>query len=263
MSAYLLKITGLTLALIPASSPVFAEPPSSDSGTAEILQKLQDIQKEVKALRSEMGQLRQAVTEIHRTAVVPPTTAPPPPVTAQVRLEDDDPVLGTQEAAVGMVEFSDYECPFCQRFFTQTFPKLKETYIDTGKVQYVFRDFPLAFHTKAKDAAVAAKCAGKQDAYWKMHNALFANQRRLSPDLYKELAQTLALNVDEFLGCLQQAELASDVDQDTAYGQSLGVRGTPTFFIGRMQDGQLVEAQRISGAQPFSTFAQAIDALLK
>jgi len=171
-------------------------------------------------------------------------------------------VLGSREAQVGMVEFSDYQCPFCQRFHTQTFPALQKAYIDSGKVQYIFRDFPLAFHPQARGAAVAARCAGKQDAYWDMHHRLFAQPRRLGLELYQELAQTLKLNIATFLSCLQDPEQGKTIENDLTYGQSLGVQGTPSFFIGRVEGGYLVDARQITGAQPFTAFKALIEETL-
>ncbi len=254
------KILSLTVCIM--LFPWAALAASSTSDYEAILQELAKLHKEIKALRSEVGQLRQAVTEIHRRTVATPKVAPPPPVAKAVSL-DDDPILGDRQAKVGVVEFSDYQCPFCSRFHSQTFPKLKKNYIDTGKVQYVVRDFPLDFHRQAKEAAIAANCAGQQDAYWEMQHALFTNQRRLGPELYVELAKTLNLKVQAFRTCLQEADQEKEVDNDLAYGQSIGVRGTPSFFVGRVQGGQLVKARRITGAQPFPVFAQAIDSLLK
>jgi protein-disulfide isomerase len=252
-------------------SPPFKTPssPVEARGAAQLPEsRFAELHREIKTLNVEVMQLRQAVTEMHRVVLLnaaapaPETPPQPPPVAAEVSL-DDDPVMGDRAAKVGVIEFSDYQCPFCNRFHTQTFPKLKETYIDTGKVQYIFRDFPLEFHPEAKGAAIAANCAGEQGAYWEMYDRLFRNQRRLGSDLYIELAQQLKLNIPTFLNCLKKPNWGKEVDNDLAYGQSAGVSGTPSFFIGRIQGERLVDAQLIVGAQPFSVFAQAIDALLE
>ncbi len=242
-------------------------PAAEESARDVVLARLTELQNELKSLRLELAQLRQAVTEIHRAAVRPATTTPPQTAARSVAKKvsiDDDPVLGNSEAKIAVVEFSDYQCPFCNRFYSQTLAKLKARYIDTGKVKYVFRDFPLAFHPQAKSAAVAANCAGKQNAYWKMHDGLFNNQRRLGSDLYEELAKNLRLDVAAFQACTRQgARESKEIDADLAYGQSIGVRGTPTFFIGRLQGTDLIDAKQITGAQPLSVFEQTIDPLLK
>ena len=175
----------------------------------------------------------------------------------------DAPSLGRADAPVTIVEFSDYQCPFCKRFYATTLPALKKEYIDAGKVRYVFRDFPLVLHDHARSAAIAAHCAARQNTYWKMHDALFLQQARLGADLYKELAAGFRLDAPAFAACLNDPAAAAEVDRDLAYGQSVGVRGTPSFFVGRIEKGQVVDAKAISGAKPFTVFAQAIDSLLK
>ncbi|MGH8566427.1 MAG: DsbA family protein [Gammaproteobacteria bacterium] len=258
------KLVILMLVAMLASCNAPPPPSSVDQAGDQILKQLAEVNKEIKALKGELAQLRQAVTEIHRAEVpTPAAAAPAPPVTIEVNLDPDDPILGNREAKLGVVEFSDYQCPFCQRFHTQTFPKLKETYIDTGKIRYIFRDFPLDFHGQAKGTAIAANCAGKQDRYWDMHHALFADQKRLGPALYEGLAGTLGLDVTAFLACTQDDEQGREVSGDSAYAQSLGVSGTPTFFVGRLEGGRLVQAKRITGAQSFQAFAQVIDSLLQ
>lgn len=252
-----------TLTLCAVLTSCSTPPPPATQGNEQVLNQLTEMHKEVKTLRNELAQLRQAVTEMHRAAVPPPTAAvAAPPATTEVNLDQNDPILGDRGAKLGIVEFSDYQCPFCLRFHTQTFPKLKETYIDTGKVQYIFRDFPLDFHAEAKGAAAAANCAGQQDAYWGMQHALFTNQNRLGVALYEELAKTLGLDVTAFLACTQGNEPGREVSGDSVYAQSLGVSGTPTFFAGRLEGGRLVQAKRITGAQSFQAFAQIIDSLL-
>src|SRR5690606_19222030 len=110
---------------------------------------------------------------------------PLPSVIGNVELKKDDPTLGSQQAKVAIVEFTDYQCPYCAQYHSETFENLKKEYIDTGKVQYVLRDFPLDFHAYAKGAAIAANCAGEQDAYWQMNHQLFSNQSELGDGLYQ------------------------------------------------------------------------------
>ena len=231
---------------------------ASKSEQDAVLARLAELQNEIKSLQAEVREIRQSVDDIHRVAVRP---APKP--VAKVSL-GDGPVLGRNDAKVAIVEFSDYQCPFCYRFFSQSLQKLKQQYIDTGKVKLVFRNFPLSIHPHAKSAAVAAECAGKQDAYWKMHDALFSNQRRLGPSLYQELAEKLKLDAKAFQECIgDNVQVSKVINEDFGYGQSLGVSGTPTFFVGRVQDGEVVDVKRIVGAQPYQVFAQTLDALLR
>ncbi len=169
----------------------------------------------------------------------------------------DSPFMGESDAPLTIIEFSDYQCPFCARFFTQTLPLIEEQYIKTGKVKLVYKDFPLnSIHSEAQKAAEAARCVREQkgdEGYFKMHDKLFENQQDLSVENYKKWARSLGVIGAKFDKCLDEGIYADAVEDELAYGESLGVTGTPAFFI----NGKL-----ISGAQPFDVFKQAIDAEL-
>jgi len=173
---------------------------------------------------------------------------------------DDDPFLGDDDADITVIEFSDYQCPFCRTFWSQTLPQLKTDYIDTGKVKFVYRDYPLPFHPAAEISALAANCAGEQNKYWEMHDKLFSEQQKQGTGTItygeaelKQWASQIGLNSSKFNSCLDSKKYQSEVQKDLADGSSAGVNGTPTFFInGRM----------LVGAQPFSAFQTAIDAEL-
>ncbi len=169
----------------------------------------------------------------------------------------DSPSKGEVSAPVTIVEFSDYQCPFCARFFAETLPLIEKNYIDTGKVRLVYKDFPLSsIHPEAQKAAEAARCVGEQkgdEAYFKMHDLLFKNQQSLSLENYKKWARTLGVVGAKFDECLDKGKYFSAVNDDLEYGQQLGVQGTPAFFI----NGKLA-----SGAQPYSVFEQIIEAEL-
>ncbi len=235
---------------------------SGGSKAGDIADQLNQVRDELRQLRQETAAVREAVREIHRAAVTPPSAALPKPQTAEVVLDADDPVLGSPEAGIAIVEFSDYECPFCVRYHSQTFAQIKERYIDTGKVRYISRDFPLGFHPNARSASIAANCANEQDKYKVMKDALYAGQRRLGAELYSELATTLGLDTERFSVCMKNVKNDQEIDSDSSYGQSLGVTGTPTFFVGRVERGRLVDAKRIVGAQPFTAFSKVIESYL-
>lgn len=179
------------------------------------------------------------------------------PKVVQGDYTDDDAVLGDKNAPVTIVEFSDYECPFCKRHFTQTLPMIKEKYIDTGKVKLVFRDYPLPFHNPlATQQAIAAECVKDQagDAkYYEYHDLIFettrSNNGMEKSQLY-DLAEKVGVNGDEFKTCLDTEKFKDEVAKDMKDGQAAGVTGTPAFII----NGKL-----ISGAQPFSTFEKIIE----
>jgi protein-disulfide isomerase len=186
-----------------------------------------------------------------------PSPNPSPQQQAPARLdnidEDDDPVLGDNNAPVTIVSFEDYQCPFCKRAKDQTFPQLKQEYIDTGKVRYIYRDFPLSFHPQAQPAAEASECADDQGKFWEYHEALFANQATLGRDLYIQLAGQFGMDVEEFTSCFDSGKFKQEVQNDFTYGSQVGVSGTPTFFINGV---------KLVGAQPYQAFKQVIDSEL-
>lgn len=175
---------------------------------------------------------------------------------------DDDPIKGKADAPVTIVEFSDYECPFCKRNHDQVFPQIAKEYIDTGKVRYIFRDYPLGFHKRAKPAAVAANCAGEQGKYWEMHEYLFQSKANLTDDKFIEFANSNGLDVPKYEACLKDNKHDAEIDNDFKDGQNYGVRGTPSFFIGKTTDGKEMTGVYIRGARPFDAFKTEIDKIL-
>lgn len=180
-----------------------------------------------------------------------------------------EPVLGNPDAPVTIVEFSDYECPFCKRSFDQLLPLLKKNYIDTGKLKLVFRNFPLSFHQNAEKEAEAAECAKDQAgdaAYFKFHDEIFtkttSNGTGLTLSELPVIAKDIGLNVDTFQTCLNSGKFASEVKKDMDDGSAAGVSGTPSWFIGKSGK-ESIEGTLIVGAQPYSVFQIAIDQLLK
>ena len=179
---------------------------------------------------------------------------------------DDDPVKGDPNAPITIVEFSDFQCPFCSRFVVQTLGELEENYIDTGKVKLVYRDLPLgSLHPNARAAHIAAECADEQGKFWEYHDILFENQVQWSRLGTGELdnslvkySQDLGLDVTSFETCLSSDEIADEVDQDALEARNYGASGTPTFFIGNEKDG----FTKLVGAQPYSSFKQVIDSQL-
>lgn len=163
---------------------------------------------------------------------------------------DDDPIKGSKDATVTIIEFSEYQCPFCEKFFTQTLPLIEKNYINTGKARLVFRDFPLGFHQYAQKAAEAAECADEQGKFWEYHDTLFKNQGSLEITSLKNYAKDLALDETTFNDCLDSGKMTAEVQKDIEDGSKYGVTGTPTFFINGI---------KLVGAQPYSAFQQVID----
>lgn len=167
------------------------------------------------------------------------------------------PVQGDNNAKVTIVEFSDFECPFCGRFYTDTLPQLKKDYIDTGKVKLYYRHYPLPFHPKAVPLALAAECANDQDAFWKMHDKIFDNNATvatMTDDQIKQWGVDLGLDATTFNNCYDNKTHQKNIDDDNAAGVAVGVSGTPTFYI---------NGKQLVGAQPFAAFKAIIDEELK
>jgi protein-disulfide isomerase len=213
-------------------------------------------------------ELKAALSNIQ--AIPPPQTAQAPlqpntPSTIMISL-DDDPVKGNPNAPLTIVEFSDFQCPFCSRFYEQTLSQIEENYIDTGKVKFVYRDLPLDnLHPNARPAHIAAECADEQGKFWEYHDVLFEKQsewnRLPSPDLQTTLTQyatDIGLQSTYFETCLNSQDIADEVNNDSLDAARYGATGTPTFFIGTEKDGFV----KLSGAQPFSSFQLAIDSQL-
>jgi protein-disulfide isomerase len=165
-----------------------------------------------------------------------------------VQIDASDPVIGTQNAAVTIVEFSDFQCPYCLRA-APTLKKLRDAYGD--RVRVVWKDFPLTqIHPQAFKAAEAARCAADQGKFWEFHDQLFGNQQALQPDDLKRYAATMGLDATKFNECLDSSKFAERVRSGVAMGTRLGVNSTPTMYV----NGRLV-----SGAQPYEVFTGIID----
>ena len=184
---------------------------------------------------------------------------------------DDDPVLGDKNAPITIVEFSDYECPFCKRHFDETLPQLIKNYVDTGKVKIVYRDFPLSFHDPmATKEAVAANCAkvqGGDTAYFKYHDEIFtrtkSNGNGLSEADLTTIATDLGLNLNSFNTCLSDPAQTDEVKKDIADGTAAGASGTPTFVIGKTTSSGEINGDLVVGAQPYAAFQAIINPLLQ
>jgi len=175
------------------------------------------------------------------------------------------PILGDKNAKVTLVEFTDYQCPFCGRHFSQVYPQINEEYIKTGKVKYVLRDFPLeSIHPLAFKAAEAARCGGEQGKYWEMHDKLFENQTALTATDLAAHAKAAGLDAAKFKECLESGKHAAKVRSDIAEGRTAGVTGTPGFFVGLTQPNgtKITATKNIIGAQPFTSIKDAIEAVL-
>lgn len=179
---------------------------------------------------------------------------------------DDDPMKGNPDAPITIIEFSDFQCPFCAKFHEETLPQLEQNYISTGKVNFVYRDFPIqSTHPNAVPAAFASECADDQGKFWEMHDMIFENQRvwqglqiQQSMSLFRDYAVEIGLNTDEFDSCMSSGKYAEEIQNDLDDGRKYGVTGTPGFFVGNEEIG----FTKLIGAQPFSSFQRVIDGQL-
>lgn len=143
-------------------------------------------------------------------------------------------------------------------------PEIEKEYVNTGKVKYIFKDFPLVMHKNAFKASEASLCAGDQGKFWEMHDRLFANQTALSPDDLLKHAESVGLDMAKFKECLDSGKFADEIKKDMAEAQKAGITGTPAFLLGFIEpDGKVKAVKKISGAQPYSAFKEAIEELLK
>jgi protein-disulfide isomerase len=195
-----------------------------------------------------------------------PARAAPPqesdaPKFVHLRLDAREYSLGRSDAPLTLLEFTDYQCPYCRRFQAETWPLLKKHYIDTGKLRFIVRDLPLEFHSAARPAAEAAHCAAEQGKFWEMHHALLSGSDPLSGDGIDRRAREVGLDVQRLHACMQANRYESAIARNTAAADALDIHGTPAFVIGRMANGGL-EGQLVEGAQPFDEFDAALMQLL-
>ncbi|MBR9789796.1 MAG: thioredoxin domain-containing protein [Vibrionaceae bacterium] len=232
--------------------------------TAELKSEIESLRQEVTQLSQDMGKMETEVKEMKELALKPPKKEPRVLPNQPNFTEDGTlPVLGSGDAKIAIIEFSDFQCPYCKRFTDNAFKQIKENFIDTGKVQYVARDFPLNFHPHAMPAAIAATCSFKQNSYWQMRDLLFSNVKQLGDEFYQKAATDLSLDMQAFADCLKDQSVADKVAGDLALGKSLGVRGTPSFLIGRVENGELIEPQIVVGAQRYPAFESILNELEK
>ena len=180
---------------------------------------------------------------------VPQGAEPTPELRRYDVPEDDDPVLGPDTAPITIIEFSDYECPYCRKWHEEVLPSLQAEYGD--QIRLVYRDFPLtSIHSNATPAAAAANCAQEQDMYWEYNELLFSMKYNLSDNSYRTYADELGLDMNDFIECLESGRYVAEVEADYEFAANLGIRSTPTFFVNGIP---------VVGAQPFEVFKNLID----
>lgn len=245
-----------------SSQPVLAQQaPTTDEQIKALRQEVKELKEGQAAIQKKLETLQRVLQGL-LTAIGPP--APKEPESVSIA---GHPFLGNKDASVVLVDFSDYQCPFCGRFFRDTMPQLQRDYIQTGKVKYVFRDFPLTIHPNALKAAEAAQCAGDQGKFWEMHFRLFQNQQALELPNLSSYAVALGLDQSKFNQCLQSGKYAATIQKDMEEGGTAGIEGTPSFLIASLDqkgsgNSNLRVLKMITGSQPYSVFKAALDEAL-
>ena len=223
----------------------------------------QDAAKDAGITRQQADQILNELRQIRRLLEKQQVKAPPAQeeqaARAKLNLEGFA-MLGSKEAPLTIVEFTDYQCPFCQRFHTTSFAELKKNYIDTGKVRFYSRDLPLDFHPNAMRAAEAARCASDQGQFWQLRDVMEANPDKLDMNSLMADAADLKMNLDTFRACVESEKYKNAVQTDVMEAMKIGANGTPTFVIGKStSDG--VDGELVVGAQPYPMFDQKLKEL--
>ncbi len=232
----------LAFATLFAALPLAAQP-AGDQGSLT-RQQGDEILKELRQIR-QLLERQQA-----KPAAQPQEEAP-----TKAKITDLSKVsmLGSKEAPFTIVEYTDYQCPFCQRFHVTAFPELKKSYIDTGKVRFYSKDMPLDFHPNAMRAAMAARCAGEQGKFWELRDTMGANPNSLDIEHIVNFAANLKLDTGALRGCIDAGKYKEIVQNDVLEAMKIGANGTPTFIVGKSV-GEGVDGELVVGAMPFQMF---------
>ena len=206
---------------------------------------------------NELKQIRQTLEKMQT-----PQAAPAPDDKVSYKLSPGGFSIGDAKAPLVMVEYTDFQCPFCQQFHNTAFAQIKTNYIDTGKIRFVSRNFPLDFHENARRAATAGRCAAEQGKFWEMRHVMIVNAEALKPDNLVAYAGQVKMDAAKFKSCLDSDKYKAQIDQDIAEGGVAGVQGTPSFVLGTMDDGKL-EGVRMVGAMPYAQFDAKIQEMLE
>ena len=234
------------------------QPPQGD--LSALRADVRELQTDQQRIILRLDELKQIVMSNNRAAdsAVPPR--PQPPSTLDMHGEA---FRGDSSAPVAIIEYADFECPYCGEYERKTFPQLIRDYIETGKVKYFYRDLPLPMHARALPAARAAHCAGEQGKYWEMHDSLFAKQNALSVPAILDRTESLSIDKAKFTECLSSEKYTTDIQKSVSDAQKMGIDGTPTFFLGVIEaNGDVTIVKRFAGAAPFDVFKSELDALL-
>lgn len=246
-----------------SSSAILAKPPKEQPAAQP-----NEMKQEIDALKQGQAEIQKTLAEIKQMLQARPA-APAAAAAAGTNVKDvvfnlgDNYIRGTNTAKLTLIEFTDYQCPYCARYVHDTLPQIAKNYIDTGKIRYVMLDLPLDMHKHAYKAAEAAHCAGDQGKYWEMHDRLFAHHQAIDP--LAPHVQAVGLDAPAFEKCMADGKYTPAVKADLAESQKVGITGTPGFVIATTDQKDPKKAKGLSflrGAQPFDAFKTALDQAL-
>jgi len=242
----------LSIALLVAAGAAAAQPANDE------LTRLKD---EVARLNVQQQQILASLDELKKMMRGPTPPALKPPQTMGLAGE---PFKGDPTAKLAIIEYADFQCPFCRRFEHDIYPQIRDTYVKTGKLKYFHRDMPLAFHQGAMPAARAVHCATEQGKFWEMHDSLLGDAASLSAADIDERAGKLGLNVADLDKCISSDRFAEIIQRGITEANEMQISGTPTFIIGTLDaQGKVMSVKKtVVGASPFEAFKAALDPLL-
>lgn len=243
--------------LVTLGYPVATSQASNDSQSTSLADEIRTVAEQQRQMISALNEIKELLS-VKTVARAPE----PPSVPSRLSLRDQS-FRGDQAAGVAIVEYADFECPYCGQYEHAIYPQISKDYVQTGKVKYFYRDLPLPMHPHAMIAARAARCAGEQGKFWEMHDSLFAKQNAIREADMPGRAQELGLDTAKFSECLSSDRYTDEIKQSAAEAQKMGIGGTPTFFVGRIDaNGEVTNLKTIVGARPYDAFKSVIDGLL-
>jgi protein-disulfide isomerase len=250
----LLMAAAFGLALLPH---VAAQARDDKPNTAALQQQIDELKAGQQQILKELQEIKKILQSFQEAA----NQQTPPEISLPV---GGEPFKGSPSARVAIIEYSDYQCPFCGEYSREVFPRLDSDYVKSGKIRYYFRDLPLPTHPQALPAAQASRCAGEQGKFWEMHERLFANQDALAADALKQHAAALGLDAARFNECLSSGRYRSAVARSMASAERLRIDGTPAFLIGVLDaGGEVVKVGQVMlGAKTYEEFKAVLDGAL-
>ena len=246
---FLIICVATTVFISLKTAPLFLDDPATKPLT----------EKDGKEILKQLADIRSTLDRVEKQSRA--GKRPTAPKTARASTKGR-PTIGNPEASVTVVEFTDYQCPFCSHFEKSTFKQLKKNYIDTGKVRWVVLDMPLSFHKDALFASQAAHCANEQNKFWEIRELFFQNQKRLQPEHIAEYAKQVGIQTEVFNQCINSNRYQEAIERDIEEAQKQRITGTPTFVVG-VSTPDVIKGNRIVGAQHYKVFSSEIEKLLR